>query len=132
MQDMKDTPFGRWLRANRKGLKLSQEGLGRLVGVDRTYISKLENGGIGTPDPVTREKFHKAFHTSEDELVELGILERREYPRPGGVSVEYIPSKVSIASDVGEREAVMILLDSMPDEAVQHLRQFLESVTGGQ
>ena len=41
--------FGERLRRTRESVGMTQEGLGELVGVDRTYINKIENGTIKRP-----------------------------------------------------------------------------------
>lgn len=87
--------FGHWLRSNRTEKRLSQEALAARIGVDRTYISKVENGGIGTPEVETRKKLHREFGTSDDELVRLGILERVDVT---GSTPFYVPASTRSAT----------------------------------
>ena len=124
---MNTSAFGNWLREHRKARRLSQEALGRVIGADRTYISKLETGAIGMADPPLRQRLHDEFGTSEDDLVSLGLLRVVQVP---GLPPSYIPDsrKPSPAADMGDVARITDLVQQMPDEAVQHLRRFLEAM----
>ena len=120
--------FGDWLREHRKARKLSQEALGEMVGADRTYISKLETGNVGMPDAPLRKRFHDAFGTSESDLVDIGLLRVMTVP---GLEPSYIASprgSYSVAADIGDIAAITDIVQSLPDDAAQHLRRFLEAV----
>lgn len=71
---MEKVTFGDWVRGNRIRTKLSQSALGREIGMDRGHISKIESGHIGLPEEETRARFHRVFGTSEQELIEEGIV----------------------------------------------------------
>ena len=63
--------FGEKIRALRKSRNLSQRGLGDLVGVTFTYISKVENEKLDFGDYPSEElirRLAKALDTDEDEL----------------------------------------------------------------
>ena len=124
----KPTSFRDWLKSAMDELGYTKSSLSRETGIDRAHLRRIENGQIEKPETETREKLHKAFGTSDDDLERMGILIRREYPRPdGSVHVEYELTAPAV-EDIGERAAIVAMLDRMPDDAVQHLRQFLEAV----
>lgn len=54
----------------RKRLRIKQEGLGRLVGCSRSYISKLEKGNI-LPSPMLAIKLEKELKMKKGSLVRL-------------------------------------------------------------
>lgn len=63
--------FGEKIRELRKAKNLSQRGLGEMVGVSFTYISKVENEKLDFGDYPSEElirKLAKALDTDEDEL----------------------------------------------------------------
>jgi HTH-type transcriptional regulator, competence development regulator len=63
--------FGEKIRELRKAKNLSQRGLGDMVGVSFTYISKVENEKLDFGDYPSEElirKLAKALDTDEDEL----------------------------------------------------------------
>ncbi|HEY9695641.1 MAG TPA: helix-turn-helix transcriptional regulator [Oculatellaceae cyanobacterium] len=64
--------FGKIIRQARKGKELSQRELAKLVGVDYTYLSKLENDHAGYPpseDVINKLAVH--LNLNEDELRHL-------------------------------------------------------------
>jgi HTH-type transcriptional regulator, competence development regulator len=66
--------FGEKIRELRKAKSLSQRGLGDLVGVGFTYISKVENEKLDFGDYPSEElilKLATALDTDEDELLVL-------------------------------------------------------------
>jgi transcriptional regulator with XRE-family HTH domain len=76
---MKNEPsYGEWLRRKR-GTKrmpgfISQQGLADKVGVLRTYINQIENGRVDVPEYPLRQRIHEALGSSEQELIDLGIV----------------------------------------------------------
>lgn len=66
-----------WLKRERERAHLSQEKLGMLAGLGRTYINKIENEKIALPNYETRQKIHDVLGTSEQELKDLGIVHDR-------------------------------------------------------
>lgn len=62
--------FGIALRRARLAAKLTQEQLGVLVGVDRTYINKIELGRVYRPEDETIEKLATALDMTVDQLLE--------------------------------------------------------------
>lgn len=132
--DMDDVhTFGDWLKTMMKAQGYTKSSLSRETGIDRAHIRRMETGEIGMPEEFTREKLHAAFGTSDADLEKLNILVRKEYPRPDGsklVLFEAAPAyRAGDAADIGELPAITAMLESLPDDAVQHLRKFLEAVT---
>lgn len=60
--------FGLWVKRHRRRLGLSQEGLASRIGVDRSYVTRLESGSIRIPHPDTRARLHGVFGTDEAQL----------------------------------------------------------------
>lgn len=61
--------FGAVLRRLRRAAKLSQEELASRVGVDFTYVSKLENDRARPPAEETVLRFCAALNSNPDELI---------------------------------------------------------------
>lgn len=70
------TAFGELLRELRKRHKMTQRRLAELVGIDFTYISKIESG---TMDPPAEDKIIKIAETLGVEADEL-ILAAKKVP----------------------------------------------------
>lgn len=68
--------FGDWLRGQRRRMGWSQAELARRVEVSPSYVSRVEGGSIGLPEPETRARFHAVFGTTEADLEQLGIVPR--------------------------------------------------------
>lgn len=68
--------FGEWLKEARARQRpaLRQQDIADAIGVDRSYIVKIETGRIGLPQHETRQRIHAALGTSDDELRERGII----------------------------------------------------------
>ncbi len=77
--------FGYWLTSARKRRRLSQEGLARAAGINRSYISQIEQGRVQLPKTETRAKLHDALGTNEEDLISAGVMARDEY------GIEYAP-----------------------------------------
>ncbi len=64
--------FGLTLKNLRKERRITQRDLAEKVGVDFTYISKMENGKLeNSPSVDTIIKIAQALNTNEDELILL-------------------------------------------------------------
>lgn len=123
-------PFSAWLRKNRKDRKYSQYRLADASGIARAYIGRMEkDGAVSLPTPETREKLHAVFGTSDQTLVDDGVAEWHTFRNAEGEDeTELIARVPSIASDAGEIAAITATLETLPDEALQHLRRFLEAM----
>jgi transcriptional regulator with XRE-family HTH domain len=64
------------LRMARLELRLSQENLGKAIGLDQSYISKLERGELTDISIGTLERLADALELSADEL--LGRKRRKQ------------------------------------------------------
>ena len=67
---MKDTSLGQLIRARRKELKLTIDDLAKKVGVDRTYIGKIEKQGI-LPLPEVLTKIIKNLNDDHNKYIRL-------------------------------------------------------------
>jgi transcriptional regulator with XRE-family HTH domain len=78
---MSDSTFGQWLRQARTSHqpRISQERLSQLTGIERTYLSKMENGKVELPLMETRERIHAALGTTDADVTAFGIDVRRDY-----------------------------------------------------
>jgi len=63
-----DPSLGKRIAHYRKDRKLSQAGLGAIIGIYNRYISRIENGRI-VPSILTLARLAVAFGVSIDELV---------------------------------------------------------------
>lgn len=63
------TAFGQLLRERRREAGLSQRRLAEAVGVDFSYVSKLENDRLPAPSAETVIRFAEAINTPADELL---------------------------------------------------------------
>lgn len=63
------TTFGQKLRDKRRSANISQRELATKVGVDYTYISKLENDRLSPPSAETIEKIAEVLNISPEELL---------------------------------------------------------------
>lgn len=63
--------FGERLRELRKQRNLSQRELAALVGIDFTYLSKIEVGNMAPPSEAVIRKLARALGADEDELINL-------------------------------------------------------------
>lgn len=102
---MKDVTFGDWVRKQRSDRGWSQSRVARELSRidaeykgDPSYISKLERGDVGTPLLESRERFHKIFHTSEQDLIDLGIV--KQYDQWGREITHRAPATIALAQEV--------------------------------
>ena len=70
--------YGAWLKQQRTKHDLSQEDLAELVGVDSTYINKIENHRVKRPYPPLRSRIHAVFGTSDSDPDLLPLLSRQD------------------------------------------------------
>jgi transcriptional regulator with XRE-family HTH domain len=63
--------FGQHLKAMRKRKKMSQRELAQYVGVDFTYISKIENDAMPAPSEETIRKIASALGEDADKMIIL-------------------------------------------------------------
>lgn len=61
--------FGELLKSLRKEHKITQRRLAELVGIDFTYISKIENGMMEPPAEDKIIKIAEVFHQDPDKLL---------------------------------------------------------------
>ena len=101
---MKDVTFGDWVRKQRSDRGWSQSRVARELSRidaeykgDPSYISKLERGDVGTPLLESRERFHKIFHTSEQDLIDLGIV--KQYDQWGREITHRAPATITTLRD---------------------------------
>ncbi len=81
--------FGKHLYSLRTAQNMTQRDLAEQVGVDYTYISKLENGAVEPPSERTTKKFAEVLGTNPDEL----LIKAGHIPRD---ICEYIMSDTEI------------------------------------
>lgn len=68
------SPYGAWLVSMRKRRRISQQRLADETGIDRGHLSKIERGTVYLPQHETRQRIHPVLLTTEDELIERGIV----------------------------------------------------------
>jgi transcriptional regulator with XRE-family HTH domain len=67
---MRSASLGQMIRSRRKELKLTIDDLAKKVGVDRTYIGKIENHGI-LPLPKVLIKIVKSLDDNSNKYIRL-------------------------------------------------------------
>ncbi len=96
--------FGERLRELRKQKDFTQRELGAKVGVDFTYISKIENGHMPPPSEKTILKLAQALDADGDELLRLAKrvppTYRKEILKDGPV-----PELLSLRHSLTKKEA---------------------------
>jgi transcriptional regulator with XRE-family HTH domain len=125
---MKPETFAEWLVAQRELHEMTQGDVEDAASIDHAQYSRLENGKPKMPTARVRDRIHSVFKTSDSDLAEAGLLQPRV--RLDG-TVVYEPvrkPKHSPASSAGELATIAELVSRLPDDAVQHLRKFLEAV----
>jgi transcriptional regulator with XRE-family HTH domain len=73
------TPFGKWLKRQRKDHKKTQQELAEVLGVSQATLSKIEQGV--EPSAGVALKAAQLFHLTQDELFKLykrSFLTKRE------------------------------------------------------
>ena len=129
--------FGDFLRSLRKEKKKTQRDLAREVGIDHTYLSKVENQapGFTSPSEPTLRKLASALETDADEMITAAgkvpsdvrqMLEPRDdalrrADRPGQVGVEHRlrlvlgdPDVREVAAPADRRDAYRVEVDLVP------------------
>ena len=66
-----DNSFGKYLRARRQELKLSQRALAQSLKVDFSYLSKLENGHEEPPSEDTLRRLATVLNVPQDRLLAM-------------------------------------------------------------
>lgn len=61
--------FGEMAKGLRKEQRISQRDLAEQVGIDFTYLSKIENDRMEPPSEVTIRRIAEALNTNPDELL---------------------------------------------------------------
>jgi len=85
-----DADFGKLLRDRRRKRGISQRELAEAVGVDFSYISKLENGRLSPPSAETISRMCQALGIPDAEL----LAAARKIPTDVGQSVASSPAAV--------------------------------------
>lgn len=63
--------FGRKIRELRNNAELTQREFAKKIGIDFTYLSKIENGKMTPPSEETIRKIAEVLNTNSDELLTL-------------------------------------------------------------
>jgi len=92
--------FGQRLRDLRKQKNLSQRDLAARVGIDFTYLSKIEGGRLDPPSEVIIRRIAQALETDEDELINLA----GKVPKDLKAVLEESPQAVELLRVLSERK----------------------------
>src|SRR6266566_5895291 len=92
--------FGQRLRALRKQKNLSQRDLAARVGIDFTYLSKIEVGRLDPPSEVIIRRIAQVLEADEDELINLA----GRVPKDLKAVLEESPQAVELLRVLSERK----------------------------
>lgn len=101
--------FGQRLRDLRKQKNLSQRDLAAQVGIDFTYLSKIEGGRLDPPSEVIIRRIAQVLEADEDELINLA----GKVPKDLKAVLEESPQAVELLRVLSERK--------LPDEAYRRM-----------
>jgi transcriptional regulator with XRE-family HTH domain len=104
------TGFGRYLRACRRAARLSQRQLANQLGIDFTYVSKLENGHEEPPSADTLRRL----------AVVLGVPEEHMLAKGGKIPAE-------LRKRASEDPEFAYLVQQLPNVPPQALRRIFEA-----
>ena len=76
---MKNMTYGDWLKEQRSRLRMSQAEVEKRADLGNRHLSKFENGHYRMPTEDVRLRIHAALGTTDEDLVEVGILRRMQY-----------------------------------------------------
>lgn len=92
----KSTPIGELVRRYRRGLGMTQQELGREIGLSKGAVSAIENGGTLEPEVPTRLRLAKVFGIDVEEIehaVRLSVQGLREQQRQMFLSGPHTPDE---------------------------------------
>jgi transcriptional regulator with XRE-family HTH domain len=92
--------FGQRLRNLRKQKNLSQRDLAARVGIDFTYLSKIEGGRLDPPSEVIIRRIAQELDANEDELINLA----GKVPKELKSVLEESPQAVELLRVLSERK----------------------------
>lgn len=101
--------FGQRLRDLRKQKNLSQRDLAARLGIDFTYLSKIEGGRLDPPSEVIIRRIAQVLEADEDELINLA----GKVPKDLKAVLEESPQAVELLRVLSERK--------LPDEAYRRM-----------
>ncbi len=101
--------FGQRLRNLRKQKNLSQRDLAARVGIDFTYLSKIEGGRSDPPSEVIIQRIAQVLEADEDELINLA----GKVPKDLKAVLEESPQAVELLRVLSERK--------LPDETYRRM-----------
>src|SRR6266704_4873093 len=109
LQDGRTMEFGRRLRELRKQKNISQRDLAARVGIDFTYLSKIEGGRSDPPSEVIIRRIAQVLEADEDELINLA----GKVPKDLKAVLEESPQAVELLRVLSERK--------LPDETYRRM-----------
>lgn len=101
--------FGRRLRDLRKQKNISQRDLAARVGIDFTYLSKIEGGRLAPPSEDVIRHIAQVLEADEDELINLA----GKVPKDLKAVLEESPQAVELLRVLSERK--------LPDETYRQM-----------
>lgn len=104
------TKFGEAVRRARRANNLKQDELAELIGMQRSYLSKIESGRVTNPESATRERIASAMGLTPNELLEFvgsSVLEETAWYVPDMESDELMQVFQRLTDDNRERLLVI-------------------------
>src|SRR2546430_17133043 len=91
-RDLSQEPYGTFLRRRRLEKKLTQRDFADRVGVDFTYLSKVENGRLAAPSEATIGQIAKALGDDPD----VHLAQARKVPLDLRAAVAELPVEAAM------------------------------------
>lgn len=101
---MPENEFGKKIKQLRKQQRITQKKLAENVGIDVTYLSKIENGKLAPPAQDKIKKMAKILEVNEDELITLADKVPEDLTEIIPKASKEIPSFLREAKDLNDRE----------------------------
>ena len=125
---MEENSFGKRLRAYRLRVRQTQDDLAKAMGVDFTYVSKIENGRAPPPKRNRIERAAQFLGLSQEEEIDLLLLAQK---LPSDVQDWALDQPRAVALYRSIKKAAPQHQEEILDELIERVRQRLSEEDDG-